>query len=251
MLALMLWRGFRTRLWPKSPVFSTYIAFDLASSLGGFAVLSAKPAIYSSYYWSSQIIGDLLGFGVLWEFYRRALAGFAGIARFARLGYLVLLVLNLTRALLNIFNRSLWNAASLWSLARTTIDVERNLRLTQAVFLLGLLLALMYYRIRPGRNWGGLIWGYGFWVGTSLITLTVESQLPGFAVALGYLQQFVTMVALTIWVVSLWKPCPESPMESPIENGHPHAPDLRLEDSLVTLARVRAHLISGIKPHYD
>jgi hypothetical protein len=71
---------------------------------------------------------------------------------------------------------------------------------------------LAYYSIPIGRNLRGLMLGYGFYIGTNLVSLVLLSLLGHqFRSSWSYLRSTSYFVTLLIWGFSLWsyQPNPE------------------------------------------
>jgi hypothetical protein len=70
-----------------------------------------------------------------------------------------------------------------WSQAGTDVELERDLRTVQAMFLFGLLGVISYCGIAIGKNMKGMILAYGLYIATSLVSLAVRSYAPSFDAA--------------------------------------------------------------------
>jgi hypothetical protein len=87
----------------------------------------------------------------------------------------------------------------------TTRELDRNLRVIQAFFLIALLGLIFHYSIPLGRNLWSMLIGYGLLVGTGVITFTLSSQFPDLnwkwsAVPI----QLEYCTTLVVWCVGLW-----------------------------------------------
>jgi hypothetical protein len=107
-----------------------------------------------------------------------------------------------------------WNG-TVWGLAQTTADLERNLRIVQACSLLALVVALLLYRVPVNRHLKGILTGYGLFVVSSVVQLSLLSYLGlPFQKVWGYLQPISYLVFLVIWTVALWSPVAEEVPEA-------------------------------------
>jgi len=96
-----------------------------------------------------------------------------------------------------------WTASQDWQ--ETARILERDLRITQAVFLCGLLLLVTYYSVSMGRNLKGLTLGYGIFLGLNIAELTIRGTLgQPFHATLMFLQPATYDAALCLWLASLW-----------------------------------------------
>ncbi len=137
--------------------------------------------------------------GNIVEVLRLGFARVSGARRFARVIGLALLLTVASFALSYVLGPKGWHAEY------HLIAFERDFRLTQAVFLLLLLAAIFYFAIPLGRNLRGIFLGYGLYIGSSLISLALESHFPhSFAPAWVLIQPLSYVVSLAIYLYSLW-----------------------------------------------
>ncbi|MBI4459600.1 MAG: hypothetical protein HY648_06035, partial [Acidobacteria bacterium] len=93
----------------------------------------------------------------------------------------------------------------------------------QATLLILLVSLIIYYQIPVGRNLRGLIAGYGFFVGVSVMLLTLRSYLgPPFQMWWQYLQQVSTLATFLIWCFALYSywPSPAPARETELEQDY-------------------------------
>lgn len=199
------------------PVFYTYLAYVLIESLSSSYVHARHPAAYALFYWSTQGVSVILGYAVVWEICRRTLSRYEGAFRMAR----TIVLLIFAAVVFKVLVTSL--GGNIWSLARTTAELERAFRSVQAFLILALVGVLAYYRIQIGRNLWGLILGYGFFVATSIFNLTFRSFLgETFQIWWEFLQPIAYIVALLVWCGTLWsyEPNPEPESDPRIEQDY-------------------------------
>ncbi len=206
---LLLIRSVGGRFCRRYPLFYLYLSFVFLESLLRFFVYIFEPNSYQSFYWGTQFLSVAVGCGVIWEIFRQALSQYPGAARMAKNAVSVIFVAVVSKTFLNALT------GPVWSPARTTAELERNLRTVQAVLLVAIVGVLAYYAIPAGRNLKGMILGYGFFVGASVINLTLRSYLgERFQPWWQHLPSLSYCVTLLIWCSTLWSyepnPQPES-----------------------------------------
>jgi hypothetical protein len=206
---LILWRGASAGSIFRFPFFYSYIAFVLLQSLFLFAVLRWWATSYAQNYWAMEALALVIGSLVIFEVYRIGLRQYPGTAKMARNLLFLIFVLTVAKVIVN-----QWNG-SVWGLAQTTADLERNLRVVQACSLLALVVALWLYQVPVGRNLKGILTGYGFFVISSVVQLSLLSYLgASFQKVWFYLQPVSYLVFLVIWMVALWSPGTEAVPEA-------------------------------------
>jgi hypothetical protein len=196
---LLLFRSVRTTLFTKYPVFYSYVLFVLLQSIVRFWVYHWRPQSYLQSYWYTEFFGVIVGSGVLFEIYRAGLAPYPGTARLARNALALVFAAAVGKTLAASLKGHLW-----WP-ARTTAELERNLRAVQAFAVLALVILLVAYSIPLGRNLRGIVMGYALFIATSLANLAMLAS-PGneFPRLWSYSQQLFYLLVLCIWTVSLW-----------------------------------------------
>ncbi len=215
--AILLGRAARCHFLKAYPIFYVYLAYVLVESLARFYVYIWHPASYVNFYWATQFGSVLLGYGVVWEICRHALSRYPGAFRMARTALALIFVAVLSKVLANVLG------GENWTLAQSIAEQERDFRIVQAFIILAIVGLVSYYRIRIGRNLRGLVFGYGFFIGASIINLTFRAF---FGEAVQWLWQYLPasayLVSLLIWCSTLWsyQPNPEPETESRIEQDY-------------------------------
>lgn len=215
--AVLLGRAAHQKLIKTYPVFYTYVAYVLIESLSRFYVYVQHRAAYGDFYWTTQIVSVLLGYAVVWEIYRQVLARYPGAFRMARNVLLLIFVAVISKILVNIL------AGQDWSLARTMGEQERDFRTVQACLIAAVAGLMSYYRIPIGRNVRGIMLGYGFFLSTSILNLTLRSYFgDGFQIWWQYLQPAAYVAVLLTWCLTLWfyQPNPVPEVQSRIEQDY-------------------------------
>ena len=236
-----MFRAVRGRLFAAYPVFYAYFSYIFVQSFAGFYLYRFHPGLYTNFYWYTQFFSVALGYGVIWEIFRQALKHYPGTARVARSVLAIIFFL----VLLKVLSGAL--SSSVWSLARTTAELERSLRVVQAALLVTIVGLLAYYTIPAGRNLQGMIVGYGFFIGASVISLTLRSYFgASFQPVWQYLPAMTYYVALIIWCSTLWsyQPNPQPESDVGIERDY----ELLAARTTNALMQARAHLVKAVRP---
>ena len=197
--AAILVRGFLAGTLRRYPYFYSYIAFVFVQEIVRISFYARYRDLYPQVYWFTQFLGLFFGCGVLWEIYRLALAPFPGAQRVARYFFGAIVMVLLVKTLSGIASTGLnWPVSN-------TVDVERDLRFLQAVALSALVSVFAFYSLSLGRNLLGLILGYGIFLATSVINLSVRAQVGDrFQLLWVYLQPSLYVIVLCIWGSGLW-----------------------------------------------
>jgi hypothetical protein len=210
---VILGRMLRTRTFKTYPVFYFYMASVFAISGGLYLLYRAFPnntALYGRWYWRTQLSTLVIGYGVIMDLSRKALAAYPGAERFVRATGLVIF------ATVFFVVGSHQIVAHSWSLDVLTADLERYLRVVEALFLATILAVLSYYRIAIGRNLAGLLLGMGIYVGVSVITLALLQFVgPRFESSWKLLQSSSYLFALAVWTAAFWSYSPDPPPDTP------------------------------------
>jgi hypothetical protein len=205
---VILIRGVRTRAITKYPCFYGYILCVFGVSAGLYAAYWVSPTIYFQWYWRTQFATLLVGCGVILEILDRSLESYGGARRFLSGLCAAILVAVVGYAALKV---------ALGAVRLTAVSeagMERDLRTVQAIFLATILVVVFYYGIGLGKNLKGLIFGFGVYVGTSLMTLAVLSVLGDpFENISERLRSGSYLFALAVWTVALWSYAPNPEVE--------------------------------------
>jgi hypothetical protein len=219
MLSLLLWpaglliellllvRSVQTKNLTKYIYFYAYILCVFIVSAGLF-IGRSRVEFYEAWYWPTQFATLAMGCAVVLEIVRQALAAYPGAERFARVASCVVFAAT--------FCYVEWHVArrTVWSTSNATIELERDLRVIEALVLATVLAIVFYYRIELGKNVTGMIVGFGAYVGASLTILELRSFVgPRFDPVWPILQTTAYFFALIVWTVALWtySPNPDPP----------------------------------------
>jgi hypothetical protein len=201
-LAILL-RSLWTRLYLRFPIFYAYLFAVFASSVSLWVIFPLGKKPYATAYWSWEVVTILLGYGVVMEVMHRTLEDYRGadrLARFLAFAMFVAIFGGLTMSLVVHKNPI---AISDW--ARHFNALERDLRIVQLVFLVITIAVALYYRIELGRNLRGLIFGFGVFIGVSVLSMALWFYLGArFDPISAELQPVAYLFALGTWAVALW-----------------------------------------------
>jgi hypothetical protein len=222
-------------------LFYSYLGFILLRDLWLLSVYFGWPKFYTYAYWCSEPVGVLVGCGLVWEVYKVALGRYPGTARMARNVLAFLFIFASTRIFVKAWNRPTWIPD------RTGYEIERDLRIVQMALLAGLVVLFICYAIPLGRNLKGIAYGYGLFLVTSVVNLTLRYDFgDSFQRFWAYLQPFCYLFALLVWCVTLWSyaPVPEPANEARLEADY---------ESLVAATKrkvlsARTHLLKAMRP---
>jgi hypothetical protein len=207
---LILIRSIQCRIFAKYPIFYTYLLTVLGVSVFLQMAHAATPSLYALLYWRLQFVTMALGCGVIVEISRHVFARHVSLDRFVRWVAIVTFgSIFLVFAIHVVFLPH-------WKPAANPAELERNLRIAQAIALMSIVFLTGYYGIEIGRNMKGLILGFGVYVGASIISLTLRLFVGiRFSPIWKPVGPLSYMAALIIWAVALWSyaPAPDLPSE--------------------------------------
>jgi membrane glycosyltransferase len=193
----MLLRGLQAKLLGRFSLFYGYLAFVLLSNSAEYFTWNTP--LYKPVYWTCEFASALIGCAIIFELYRQSLRPYPLLANMANKVMLFVVALVVARILAGIT----WTASQDWQ--ATARLLERDLRITQAIFLCGLLLLVVYYSVSMGRNLKGLTIGYGLFLGLNIAELTLRNVIgQPFHQTLMFLQPASYDAVLCIWLASLW-----------------------------------------------
>jgi hypothetical protein len=187
-------------------------------------------------YWPKQYVTLFLGCGVIFEVSRHVFAQRVTLDRIARWTMLVTFGAIFLSVAIQAFVLPRWNVTT------NTADLERDLRIAQAIVLMTILFLSGYYGIGIGKNIKGMILGFGIYVGASVFSLTLRLFVgTRFDPAFGVIQTTAYFLALSIWMVALWSYEPEL-AEKP--------PSVSAKEYQVLAGRTR-EILGSINEHLD
>lgn len=232
LLVCLLWRSWTQRQIARYPYFYAYIWTVLLSDGICHVLYAAGPSTYQANWWIFEFITAIVGFGITWEIFEQMLLPYRGVQRLAR-GVLLTLF-----ALVFIRTAAAWKGTPLRSLMPTTVELEQNLRVLQALLLLVIVGLIAYYALPMGRNVKLMLWGYGTYLGVYVVLLTVRSEWgSSFDAFESVLPPLAYCVTLVVWCVGMWsfEPNPK--------------PDLTLEQDYDRLSRQTGRALVRLRDH--
>jgi hypothetical protein len=194
----ILLRGLQAKTLARFGLFYGYLAYVLATSTVEYLTWGTTP--YKPLYWTFEFSSALIGCAIIFELYRQSLRPYPLLSNMANKVMLFVVALVAARIL----------AGATWTASDTDLQVtlrllERDLRITQAVFLCGLLLLVVYYSVSMGRNLKGLTIGYGLFLALSIAALTLRATVgDSFHSTLMTLEPASYDAVLCVWLASLW-----------------------------------------------
>jgi hypothetical protein len=206
---LILLRGYVCEMLRKYGWFYFYISSGLVFD-GVLGFIAAQPSLYKQLYWPFDFVTMAIGCGLVIEIFKHVLAPYPGADRFARIVCVITFGV--------IFVVGLIYPVVTTSEPTTVyqISLGRDVRLTQTVFFLVILAIIIHYAIPLGRNMSGMIYGYGLYLGTNLMTLAVRAYVGSdFNTAWRAMQSLSFMVSLLIWLWAFWVYAPNPEPRGP------------------------------------
>ncbi|HTQ97981.1 MAG TPA: hypothetical protein VMH89_14310 [Candidatus Acidoferrum sp.] len=198
---LLLVRAIQAKLLQRFPLFYTYLFFVFVNDILRFATYRLYPDQYPWVYWITQFVGMVFGSAVIFEIYRVGLGRYPGAAKMT--SYLLLI------AFVGVLIKNLFNPATgvIGWVSAVLIDLERSLRIVQGVALAALIVLFLIYAIPFGRNLGGILFGYAFYITVCITQYTMWYYGLGNLTAVwGYIQSVAYLLVLVSWAYMLWSP---------------------------------------------
>jgi hypothetical protein len=228
----VLARGLFSGNLKRFPYFYTYVASGAASSV--CLIFIRNSTSFKAIYWLAQFITLFIGCGLILEIFSHVLSAYPGAEKFAKRVCVITFVLIFVVGLIYV------RMAPSGTLAASELELEKNVRTAQIVFLLSLMAAIFYYGILLGKNMRGMLSGYGLYLGTSLISLALRSYVgTTFIGVWRIVQPFSFDVALLIWLTAIWAYHPDP---APLRDGH-------LESDYEALAALTKNRMNALRSH--
>jgi hypothetical protein len=225
-------------LWSNEVRHYVFFFFYLVGSLIGSAVLYVifftNSKSYAEWYWAIQILTLILGCGIILEIFKHTLAHYPGAERFAMAVAILILGATLSFAAL----RTLLSPTS--SVPSLNFELERDLRLVQALLLFSLMAIIFWYGIAMGSNMKGMIVGYGLYIGASLVSLAIRFYIRRPLPAQVIFRQTAYDLALIVWLVALWSYRPDPAPASSIDLESDY--EALVAGTKAKMSSVRSHL---------
>src|SRR5579871_2696676 len=236
LLAGLILRSRKIGLFSRYQYFCSYVLSVFCSGVIKVCLALSKTnaQVFAKVSWSLEVVTVLLGFGVTWEILRQTLLPYPGVRKMARTVLLVVFAAILLNALIQLSDSPIRN------LVPTTRELDRNLRVVQALFLMTLAGLVVHYRIPLGRNLWSMLIGYGLLVGTGVITFTLSSRFDQVAWKWWAIPiQLEYCATLTIWCAGMWSYAPNPLPGSALELDYQRIS----AQTTRAVSRLREHLI--------
>jgi len=208
---VILVRAMQCKNFAKYSIFYTYLLTVLVTSVFlQIAYHTVSKPVYGRLYWPLDLVTLALGCGVIVEIPGHVFARHVSLKRFTRWVAITTFGAIFLAFAVHVFFLPHWKPVA------NPAELERDLRIAQAIPLLSIVFLTGYYGIEIGKNMKGLILGFGVYAGASIISLTLglfidieRSTVWRIVLPLSYTG------ALLIWTVALWsyEPSPASPPE--------------------------------------
>lgn len=238
LLALLLICALKGSFFTKYPLFYVFITGWLMVGLLRFfyfTCYSPYSEEYSVVYWYTQFLLVAGGYSIGWQIYAHTLNPYRGTVKMARSLVSTVFVV----VLIELFSTISVGRAD--ELTRSIIRLERNLHGVQAVLIMLFIMLVWYYGIPLGKNLRGLVLGYGFFVGTRLITLALQSVFGESFYSWWYYSEPICVLAtLIIWSIALRSYYPNPIPDREIELEHDY--ELTAQRTVQALSRARGYL---------
>lgn len=217
MEVLLLFRSIQGKFYSKYPAFYFYLSSVLVLELLRFAVFTLRPGSYSVFYWRTQYFAATVGYAVILEIYIQTFKKYPGAVRVAHALLFGILIAVISRIMSHALSGPVWYPTE------TMAALERDMRTVQALLLTVIVALLAYYAIPAGRNFQGIITGYGGYVYASVISLAFGAQREYSQQSLWrQIQPLAYLAVLLVWCFTLWsyQPNPEPPEDSRLEHDY-------------------------------
>jgi len=207
--SIILFRGFQGRILARFPLFYAYLFCVLLVDAVSRGVYILAPGLYRNWYWGSQFLTLLVGYGVILEIVDKALARYPGASKFARAAVVWLFAAVFSYVLIQSLRSPGWSPAASYG------ELERDLRGVQVLVLTSILLIISFYRVSLSRNLKGIIGGYGVFLASSVMSLEGRTYVgPAFEASWKVILISAYLVSLMIWTFALWFPSPAAGQSS-------------------------------------
>jgi hypothetical protein len=180
--------------WRAYAVVFSYFVLVTVHSIAVWLVYWFRPGMYTAYYWISEGLFVVFGFGLIWQVYASIPQQYPGVGQIIKtIGQGVAAAAPLFLLLTVVLSRH----------GTVTLDVlERNFRALQAILILIVFGLATYYGIPLSRNLSAVVRGFGLYSAIFIVRYTVGPMgfggLWAYVIPLGYI------AAQIIWLRGLW-----------------------------------------------
>jgi hypothetical protein len=191
------------RTWKKFPLFTAYSIFNLLTNVGLY-LLRSQPTIYAYTYWVCEVLGMLMGLGVVYEVFRNLFASYDALRRLAsNIFYWVLLVLVVLGGVVLYTHPAVQGVRYVAAF----LVVEESVRIIEV----GLIVSLFLFSRAFGLHWRqsvfGIAMGLGLFATVELLAITMRAHFGIAATpALNIARGFSFDASLLVWLGYLLVP---------------------------------------------
>jgi hypothetical protein len=191
------------RMWRKLPIFTAYSVLNLVQG-GGLYFLLRYPTLYQYTHWVCEVLGMLMGLGVVYEIFKNLFGSYKALGRLAsNIFYWVLLALVVLGAVVLYAHGSVQGARYVAAF----LVVEESVRIIEV----GLILALFLFSGAFGLHWRqsifGIALGLGIFTTVELVAITMRAHFGFVATpALNIARGLSFDTSLLVWMGYLLVP---------------------------------------------
>ena len=235
-LVCLLLRAWQQSLFSKYPFFYGYVSIVACADITRHYLYERAPQTYRTGWWISEFITAVVGLAVTWEIFSQILLPYKGVLRMARAVLLALFAIVLVKTAID------WRGIPLHDLIPTTVEIERNLRVVQALLLLAMVGLIVHYALPMGRNIRLMMWGYGSYLGFHVVLLTLRSERgPDFEGMKVLLESLWYCGTLVVWCAGMWSYHVNPGYSTALERDY----DQLSRQTSRALSRLRSHLLES------
>jgi hypothetical protein len=210
-------------IWKKKlnrefPIFFAFLIAETFSDLLNFVIRFVYRQGYYYSYWTGIAVTTCLGFFVLQEIFRHIFRPYESLRTFSstlfRWSTLVLLMVGVIMALSSSPARTLHSA-----ITNYIYTIDRSVQLMQCGLVLFMYLFARQLGLTEGHRVFGITVGFGLRAAVQLLTVTLYSRYstPAMARVVDIVSMGVYLIAVTIWMVYMYRPEPERRRASMLE----------------------------------
>jgi len=180
--------------WRAYGVVFAYFVLVTIHSVVVWLVYWFRPGIYTAYYWISEGVFVIFGFGLIWQVYAAIPQHYPGVGQIIKtLGQRIAAAAPLFLLLTVVLSRR----------GTVTLDVlERNFRALQAILILVVFGLASYYGIPLSRNLRAVVRGFGLYSAIFIVRYTIGPMR--FGGLWSYVMPSAYIAAQVVWLRGLW-----------------------------------------------
>jgi len=191
------------KTWKTFPIFTAYSIYSCLVSVGMYALRPSGP-VYLNLYSVEEIVGILLGFGVIYEIFRTLLNSYPALRNLARLVFQCMVVALVALGCIVLYVQSSTEHNPFLAAMLTVQEATRTIEV-------GLLLFLFLFASAFGLHWRQYVFGVALGIG---LFISVDLILVTMRLHVGYVAQEVFSItralafnlSLVMWLGYLLAP---------------------------------------------